>query len=348
MKSRLKVPDELGILGVLMIVAAAMAFMSPSFRSTGNLSVLLENGVVVAFLALGQTFVLLTGGIDLSVGSNIALTGMLAALAMAAGMPWWVAAAVAILVGIAVGLFNGVIVHYVGLPPFIVTFATFGITASIPKILTNAQSVNVADPMFAVIGRGTLAGIPTPVILVVIALLVFMFILHRTPYGVHLYAVGGNKETSRLAGINIARVTISAYVVSGICAAFGGLITMSRLMVGYPSAGSGNEQFYSIASAVVGGVSLFGGTGTILGAFIGAILIATVSNGMNVLGVPSFWQPLVIGVIILLGVTLDGYRRSAAAKRTGLRKVLGGPAATDAAPTQPPDQPDKSPERAAP
>lgn len=321
MKSRFKVPDELGIVGVLLIVAVAMALMSSSFRSPGNLSVLLENGVVVAFLALGQTFVLLTGGIDLSVGSNIALTGMFAALTMAAGFPWWVAVIVALLVGAAVGLFNGVIVHYLKLPPFIVTFATFGITASIPKILTNAQSVNIEDPMFAVIGRGSLGGIPTPVILVVIALLIFMFILHRTPFGVHLYAVGGNKETSRLAGINISRVTITAYVVSGICAAFGGLITMSRLMVGYPSAGSGNEQFYSIASSVVGGVSLFGGAGTILGAFIGAILIATVSNGMNVLGVPSFWQPLVIGVIILGGVTLDGYRRSAAARHSGLRRI---------------------------
>lgn len=321
MRSRIKLPDELGITGVLLLVVLVMSLISASFRSPGNLTVLLENGVVVAFLALGQTFVLLTGGIDLSVGSNIALTGMLAALAMSAGAPWWLACIVAIAAGILVGLFNGVIVHYVKLPPFIVTFATFGITASIPKILTNAQSVNVKDPMFAVIGRGSLAGIPTPVILLVIALLIFMFVLHRTPYGVHLYAVGGNKETSRLAGINIARVTISAYVVSGICAAFGGLITTSRLMVGYPSAGSGNEQFYSIASAVVGGVSLFGGTGTILGAFIGAILIATVSNGMNVLGVPSFWQPLVIGVIILLGVILDGYRRSAAAKATGLRRV---------------------------
>lgn len=321
MRSRIKLPDELGITGVLLLVVLVMSFISVNFRSTGNLTVLLENGVVVAFLALGQTFVLLTGGIDLSVGSNIALTGMLAAMAMAAGAPWWLACLVAIAAGVLVGVFNGVVVHYVKLPPFIVTFATYGITASIPKILTNAQSVNVADPMFAVIGRGTLAGIPTPVILLVLALLIFMFVLHRTPYGVHLYAVGGNAETARLAGVNIARVTISAYVVSGVCAAFGGLITTSRLMVGYPSAGSGNEQFYSIASAVVGGVSLFGGTGTILGAFIGAILIATVSNGMNVLGVPSFWQPLVIGVIILLGVVLDGYRRSAAAKATGLRRV---------------------------
>lgn len=325
-KKRLKLPDELGILGVLLLIVIVMSVLSSSFRSPGNLTVLLENGTVVAFLALGQTFVLLTGGIDLSVGSNIALTGMLAALAMNAGLPWWAAVIVAIIAGVGIGLFNGLAVHYVKLPPFIVTFATFGITASIPKILTNAQSVNVADPMFAVIGRGSMLGIPTPVWMLLVALIICVFVLHRTPYGVQLYALGGNEETSRLAGINIARIKISTYVISGVCAAIGGLITTSRLMVGYPSAGSGNEQFYSIASAVVGGVSLFGGVGTVLGAFIGSILIATVSNGMNVLGVQSFWQPLVIGVIILVGVALDGYRRSGggSAKKGILSKSRAG------------------------
>ena len=127
---------------------------------------------------------------------------------------------------------------------------------------------------------------------------------------VHIYAVGGNAETSRLAGIRISRTILGVYAISGFCAAMGGLIITSRLMVGYPSAGSGNELFYSIAAAVVGGVSLFGGLGSIPGALLGAVLIGTVSNGMNVVGVPSYWQPLVIGLIILIGVVLDTYRRS--------------------------------------
>ena len=304
-----KVPEELGITIVILLVAGAIGLISPRFLSVGNLELLLLNGTVIAFLALGQAFVLLTGGIDLSTGSVIALTGMTAALVMRSGMPWWLAALTAIAVGALVGLINGSLVHFLKLPPYIVTFSAFGYAASIPLILTGANSVNVADPMFAFIGRGSLFGVPMPVVFVVLAAIVFVIMLRLTPTGVHIYAVGGNKETARLAGIPIGRVTILVYVLSGMCAAMGGLITTSRLMVGYPSAGSGNELFYSIAAAVVGGVSLFGGIGSVQGALLGAVLIATVSNGMNVIGVESYWQPLVIGIIILIGITIDTYRR---------------------------------------
>ncbi len=225
-------------------------------------------------------------------------------------MPWWSAALVAIGVGVIVGLFNGAMVHWGKMPPFIVTFATFGISASIPKILTNGGSVPITDQMFAIFGRGSIFGIPIPVIIVLIASILCALFLKRTATGIHIYAVGGNKETARLAGVNVRKTTLLVYTVSGVCAAIGGIITASRLMVGYPTAGSGTEQFYSIASAVVGGVSLFGGVGTILGAFFGAILIAEVSNGMNVIGVNAYWQPLVIGVIILLGVLIDTNRQN--------------------------------------
>ncbi|MDE1654172.1 ABC transporter permease [Actinotignum sanguinis] len=306
---KFRVPQEAGIFGVVLIVGAIMALLSPAFLTMNNMQVLLLNGTVVLFLAMGQTFVLLTGGIDLSVGSNIALTGMIAALAMQGGLPWWLAALLAIVTGALVGVFNGVFIHFGKMPAFIVTFATFGISASIPKILTQARSVTVADPMFAFFGRGSIFGIPIPVVLVLIAAVILAWFLHRTKTGLHIYAVGGNKETARLAGVNNGKIIILVYVISGICSGFGGIIVTSRLMVGYPTAGSGTEQFYSIASAVVGGVSLFGGVGTLLGAFLGAILIAEVSNGMNVIGVDSYWQPLVIGVIILVGVLLDTNRQ---------------------------------------
>lgn len=305
-----RIPNEVGIAAVVVLVAGVLALLSPNFATVSNLQVLLLNGAVIAFLALGQTFVLLTGGIDLSTGSNIALTGMVAALLMQSGLPWWTAALLAIALGLLVGAWNGFAVHYLGLPPFIVTFATFGAAASVPLILTGASSVNITDTMFAIIGRGGIFGIPMPIVLVALAAIVFAVVLKLTPTGVHIYAVGGNKETSRLAGVQTGRVVLFAYAMSGLCAAMGGLITTSRLMVGYPSAGSGNELFYSIAAAVVGGVSLFGGIGTIGGALLGALLIATVSNGMNVVGVESYWQPLVIGVIILVGVILDTHRRS--------------------------------------
>lgn len=313
-----RIPNEVGILVVVLLVAAVLALMSPTFRTLDNMQILLLNGAVIAFLALGQTFVLLTGGIDLSTGSNIALTGMAAALLMQGGVPWFLAALAAIALGLLVGALNGAAVYYLRLPPFIVTFATFGIAASIPLILTGASSVNVTDRMFAIIGRGAIFGIPMPIILVAVAAIIFAVVLGRTATGVHVYAVGGNAETSRLAGVRSGGVIMLAYAMSGLCAAMGGLITTSRLMVGYPSAGSGNELFYSIAAAVVGGVSLFGGIGSIGGALLGAVLIATVSNGMNVIGVESYWQPLVIGAIILAGVILDTHRRS-----ISLRALLG-------------------------
>ena len=226
------------------------------------------------------------------------------------------------------GAWNGFAVHYLGLPPFIVTFATFGAAASVPLILTGASSVNITDGMFAIIGRGGIFGIPMPIVLVAIAAAVFAVVLKLSPTGVHNYAVGGNTETSRLAGVQTGRVVLFAYAMSGLCAAMGGLITTSRLMVGYPSAGSGNELFYSIAAAVVGGVSLFGGIGTIGGALLGALLIATVSNGMNVVGVESYWQPLVIGAIILVGVILDTHRRSISLLSLASRLRRKEPAAT--------------------
>lgn len=326
MARRRRIPEELGIFAVIVLVAAIFGLMSPTFRTFDNANLLLLNGAVIAFLAMGQAFVLLTGGIDLSTGSNVALTGMIAALTMRSGAPWWVAALAALAVGALVGTVNGALIHYLRLPPFIVTFAAFGVAASIPLILTGASSVNVADPMFAVIGRGSLFGVPMPVVLVVVFAIVLTVLLRLTPTGVHIYAVGGNRETSRLSGIPIGRVTMLVYALSGLCAGMGGLIVTSRLMVGYPSAGSGNELFYSIAAAVVGGVSLFGGIGSLPGALLGAVLIGTVSNGMNVVGVQSYWQPLVIGLIILGGVIIDTYRRQSSLSDL-LGRVLhrGGP-----------------------
>ncbi len=306
---RRRLPEESGIAAILLLVMLVMSVLSANFRTFDNLQILLLNGAVIAFLALGQTFVLLTAGIDLSTGSNVAMTGVLSAVLMSHGFAWPIAALVAILAGTFLGVVNGFLVHYVKLPAFIVTFSTFGVAASIPQIITGANSVSVKDPGFASLGRGSVFEIPTPVFLVLVAVIVLTLVLRMTPLGIHIYAAGGNPEATRLAGVNMARTIITVYAISGMCGAIGGLITTSRLMVGYPSAGSGNELFFSIAAAVVGGVSLFGGIGTLPGALLGAVLIATVSNGMNVLGVSSYWQPLVIGVIILIGIILDTFNR---------------------------------------
>jgi len=306
---KFRLPDETGIFLVLLVVLVVLSVLSPSFGTVHNGLTLLLNGAVIAFLALGQTFVLLTGGIDLSTGANVAMTGVLAAVLMQDGIPWLLASLLAVGAGLVLGVINGLVIHYVKVPPFIVTFSTQGVATAVPLIITGANSISVRQAGFSWIGQGRVAGIPLPVIMLVIAAVAAGWFLTRTRLGVHVYASGGNKAAARLAGVDIRVVTILAYAVSGMCGGIAGLIATSRLMVGFPATGLGNELFFSIAAAVVGGVSLFGGTGTVAGAMIGAVLIASVSNGMNVLNVSSYWQSLVIGLIILLGVSFDTYRR---------------------------------------
>jgi ribose transport system permease protein len=304
----LRAPSEVGIFTVLILVVVILCIMSPSFRTFSNALSLLLNGAVIAFLTLGQMLVLLTGGIDLSAGATVALTGVAAAMAMAYGAPWWVGVIVALALGLLVGAVNGFIIHYGRVPAFIATFAMMGVASAIPMVLTNAASLTVVDGAFSVIGQGKILSVPVPVVLLGVAACIVAVALARTKFGVHVYAMGGSAPAARLAGINIGRNIVTVYALSGFFAAIGGLILTSRLMVGYPSAGLGNELFYSIAGAVVGGVSLFGGVGTVGGAMIGAVLIATVTNGLNVLNVNSYWQSFVIGIIILAGVFYDTNR----------------------------------------
>lgn len=322
-----RLPDETGIFVVLLVVLALLALLSPSFRTIDNVLVLLLNGSVIAFLALGQTFVLLTGGIDLSTGANIAMSGVLVAMFMQTGMHWLLAILCAAVIGILLGVVNAVLIHFLSVPAFIATFSTMGVATAIPLILTGANSVQVRDPGFSWVGQGAIAGIPIPVVMLLIATVIAAVFLKLTRPGVHIYAFGGNAVAARLAGVNVAATTILVYGVSGLCGTIGGIISTSRLMVGFPATGLGNELFFSIAAAVVGGVSLFGGAGTVQGAFLGAVLIATVHNGMNILNVSSYWQSLVIGLVILAGVAFDMQRRKRAehTARPSLRGAAARP-----------------------
>ncbi|MGD8169106.1 ABC transporter permease [Herbiconiux sp. P16] len=332
MKKR-RLPDEAGIFIVLVAVLAVFSILSPNFRTIDNGFTLLVNGTVIGFLALGQTFVLLTGGIDLSTGANIAMSGVLVALVMQAGVPWPAAVLVALAAATSLGVVNGLLIHYVRIPPFIATFSTQGVALAIPLIITGANSIQVRDVGFSWIGQGRIAGVPLPVLLLLVAAVIAGLWLRMTRQGVHVYALGGNKNAARLAGVNIARTTILVYAISGFCGGMGGMIVTSRLMVGFPATGTGNELFYSIAAAVVGGISLFGGVGTVLGAMIGAVLIAAVSNGMNVLSVQSYWQSLVIGVIILVGVSFDTLRRSRSGRPVFTKRPPGPTISTPATPS---------------
>jgi len=301
-------PEESGIALVLLVIVLGGALATPNFLTISNFKILLLNGAVIGFLCLGQTFVLLTGGIDLSCGAITALTCVLAAMLMSLGLPWYGAALLSLVAGALVGLVSGCLIAFTAVPPFIVTFAMMGVAGSIPQIITGAESIRVTDTGYEFIGQSFVAGLPFPVLAWAVSIIAAVVLLRRSVIGTHIYAVGGNAPAARLAGVSVRKVTLLVYAISGLCGACGGLIYGSRLMNGYPTAGRGDELFFSIAGAVVGGVSLFGGKGSVVGAAIGAILVATISNLMNVLNVDSYWQPLVVGLIILSGVTFDTFR----------------------------------------
>jgi len=353
--AKFKLPDETSIFLVLVVVIGALSFLDPTFGTFDNGMVLLLNGAVVGVLALGQTFVLLTGGIDLSTAAVMAFGGVIATLIMSWGLPWQVACAGALGCSLAVGVVNGLLVRYARLPAFIATFGVSGICSSLAQVIPNGVSITAADSSFSWLGQGKIYGLPVAVALFALVAVGAAALLRWTRLGVHIYALGGNPRAARLAGVNTARTTIFVYATSSTLAGLGGIITASRLMVGFPYVGGGNELFYSIAGAVVGGVSLFGGVGSILGVVIGAVLIATLANGLNVLSISSFWQPFVIGVVILLGVGFDTYRRTASGGSPFGRAIAGlrlrrGPdlksqttAVGSTAPPLPPEVADKEP-----
>lgn len=324
-KKQYKLPSETGIVAVLFLVLLSGFIATPNFLTLSNVMVLLLNGSVICFLCLGQSFVLLTGGIDLSSGSIVAMTCVLSAVLIEyLHIPWFISVFLVLGIGLFTGFINGFIIAKTKVPAFIVTFAMQGVASSIPQIITKANSIRVTDTGYSFIGQSRIFGIPFPVMALIAFVLAAHHFLTKTVKGVHIYAIGGNSEASRLAGINISKTIMLVYAISGLCAACGGLIYGSRLMVGYPTAGRGEELFFSIAGAVVGGVSLFGGTGSIFGAMIGAVMIASISNLMNVMNVNAYWQPLVIGLIILIGVIIDTTKSfDKNILKTTLKKIFG-------------------------
>jgi ribose transport system permease protein len=305
---RRKIPGEAGIFFVWIAIIIIFSSLSPNFFTLTNASVLLLNGAIIALISLGQTFVLLIGGIDLSTGATVGMTGIIAADLMKFGATWWLASIGAVVCGFLFGALNGFFVYQFKIPAFIVTFAAMGVATSIPMIITRAVSIPIEDPHFSTIGQGSFLQIPIPVLIVVLFAFISSQILKNFVLGTHIYALGGNALAARLSGINVRKTTILVFAFSGFLAGLAGVIATSRLGVGYPQTGTGNQLFYSIAAAVVGGVSLFGGIGTIRGTMLGVLLISTIGNGMNVVNVSSYWQPLVIGIIILVGVGIDSQR----------------------------------------
>ncbi|MBE3578761.1 MAG: ABC transporter permease [Caldanaerobacter subterraneus] len=294
--------------GALAILIIFFSITSDKFLSVDNLLTVALQTSIIAIIAMGQTYVIITGGIDLSIGSNIALGGVVAALLMANGFSIPISIIIALLVGLFVGTVNGTLVAYGKIPPFIVTLGAMSIIRGTAYVLTGGIPITNVPLEFSTFGMGRILKIPVPVIIMVILIAIFGFILAKTKLGRYIYAVGSNREAARLAGINIPTVLIAVYAISGFLAVWAGIIVAGRIISGQPAAGMGYE-LDAVAASVIGGASLFGGEGTILGTIAGAFVMGVLRNGLNLLNVSAFWQQIIIGAVIIGAVFLDTIRR---------------------------------------
>ena len=301
---------ELNILIALLVLCALLAILEPAFRTTDNLLGVTRAFSLTAIAAIGQTMVIITGGIDLSVGSALAFSGLTTGMLLADGWPLLPAVLVGMLVGGAFGVINGLLITRIGLPPFIATLGTLSIGRGLVYYLSKGYPVSIPrehDWLFE-LGQGYVGRVPIPVIVMLVITVLASIFLSQSTLGRYVYAVGGNEEAARLAGINVGRVKLLVYTVSGLLAAVSGLILVARLVSAQPSAGLGFE-LPVIAAAIIGGTSLLGGEGTVLGTVLGAAIIGVIENGIVLLEINTYAFQIVTGGVILLAVSLDIWQK---------------------------------------
>ncbi|CDX39223.1 D-ribose transporter subunit; membrane component of ABC superfamily [Mesorhizobium plurifarium] len=298
----------LTLLGLLLLMWIVLAVATPSFATALNITNLLRQGSLIAILAVGQTFVIITGGIDLSVGAVVGFTTVVVALLINAGWPIWAAVLATLLVGVAIGLFHGFGIVKMGLPPFIITLATMTSLRGIGLLMTNGNSISINSDPFQAFSRGSLFGIPYLFWMVILVAIPSYIFLHHTRWGRYLFSVGSNAEAARLSGVNVPRTIFMAYILSGLLAAFVGVLLASRIGIGNPTQGD-TYELQAIASSVIGGTSLFGAIGSVHGPLIGSFILSTINNGANLLNVNTFWQRVITGLLIIVIVYFDGLRR---------------------------------------
>lgn len=303
--------ENLGIILALLVLGVFLSvnpMTSDVFLTQKNVFNVLRQISTNLYLACGMTMVIILGGIDLSVGSIIALSGCVAAGCVSRyGMPIGVAILCGIFVGLLVGMFNGWVISKTTIPPFIVTLATMNIAKGLAYVYTGGSPVRVVTKEWQFIGAGYVGPVPTPVCILAIVLIVTAIIMNKTKIGRHMYAVGGNAQAAQFSGISVAKVKFMVHTYSGIMAGLAGIVLASRMYSGQPTAGDGAEMD-AIAAVVVGGTSMAGGCGKIGGTIIGGLIIGVLNNGLNLMNVNSFWQYVVKGCVILLAVYVDYVR----------------------------------------
>ncbi|MCX4645337.1 substrate-binding domain-containing protein [Streptomyces sp. NPDC058293] len=311
-----------GALSALVVLVIAMSLLSGDFLTTQNLLNVGVQAAVTAILAFGVTFVIVSAGIDLSVGSVAALSAtVLAWAATSEGVPVWIAVILAVVTGIACGFVNGALISYGKLPPFIATLAMLSVGRGLSLVISQGSPIPFPQSVSRI--GDTLGGwLPVPVLVMVVMGLITALILGRTFIGRSMFAIGGNEEAARLSGLRVKRQKVVIYALSGLFAAVAGIVLASRLTSAQPQAAQGYE-LDAIAAVVIGGASLSGGVGKASGTFIGALILAVLRNGLNLLSVSAFWQQVVIGVVIALAVLLDTVRRKAGATPTAAGATSG-------------------------
>lgn len=294
-----------GILLALLVMCTLFSVFGTNFLTQTNIVNLLRTCATNCYLAIGVQLAIILAGIDLTGGALAALSGVICVMTFEnAGLPIGMGIALGIIVGIVVGILNGFIITYTGIHPFVVTLAMQSICRGTAYLMANGSPVTTTDRSFGSFGTGSLGPIPYPVIYMAIFLLLDYFLLNKTRTGRHIYAVGGNEMSARFSGIDVKKIKILVWTISGAMAGFCGVVLAARMSSGQPSTGEGYETD-AIASAVLGGTSFFGGTGSIGGLIIGVLIIGIISNGLNLMHVNSYWQYVLKGIIIIVAVYVD-------------------------------------------
>ncbi|RFB31682.1 ribose ABC transporter permease [Brevibacillus sp. VP] len=296
--------QQMGPLLGLFLLVIILSIVSSDFLTVSNIFNVLRQVSINALIAFGMTFVILTGGIDLSVGSTLALSSALSAGMMASGGDPFLAIVVGLLAGLVMGAFNGILVAKGNVAPFIATLATMTVFRGLTLVYTEGKPITGLPDSFGMVGKSFFLQIPMPVIWMLLSFIALYFILKHTTFGRHVYALGSNEEATRLSGVSTTKVKIWVYSISGLFASLAGIILTSRLNSAQPTAGTSYE-LDAIAAVVLGGTSLSGGKGWIVGTLIGAMIIGVLNNGLNLLNVSSFYQLVAKGAVILIAVLLD-------------------------------------------
>lgn len=303
--------QEAGVLFGLIAIGAVFSVLTEHFLTLNNLLTIALQTSVIGILAIAETYVIVTSGIDLSVGSVLAVSGVVCGKLLVSGVPIPLAILAAMATGAALGMINGLVISKLGIAPFIATLGMMSIARGSAYVLTGAMPVSGLPEAFYFFGGGSIGIIPVPIIIMFTLAFIFGFILKRTEFGRFIYCLGSNESAANLSGINVAKVKVGVYACSGLLAGVAGIMMASRLVSAQSTAGLGYE-LDAIAAAIIGGTSPLGGAGKVRETIIGAFIIGTLRNGLNLMNVNAFWQQIAIGIVIIAAVYLDTIRRKRA------------------------------------